>query len=345
MTSGAKKEKARKKAKAQKLLDEEQQRGEEEKARQAPVSTPIPLPAVTAPVPESFPPVNDDLHPHAWYPDPHRPMFDASTLIFDDDEPGPVPSAAQIHAFIYGPVLRSPSPTPARYISHNDVVNNPPVHAIHSICAPPSALPPRDFSALCNDNSANPWRTIRRRNHRQRHRLVPERRPFPQSLPKRPTLSSPRHSEQPPAIHLISDPFIPPFDADEPIPVLVLPRPIPLPLDPYQFIPSQCPTLEHSLPGETVYGPVQSGLALVCAREYPWIHVALANISEIAWGAHPPDELDEREDVLGVLLPDQLVFLMVLVEICRLELDFTGFVEPAIADFVNAWLDHCWSVG
>ncbi|KAJ7752549.1 hypothetical protein B0H16DRAFT_1545752 [Mycena metata] len=32
---------------------------------------------------------------------------------------------------------------------------------------------------------------------------------------------------------------------------------------------------------------------------------------------------------------------MVLTEICRLEPDFTGFVQPAIADFVNAWLDHC----
>ncbi|KAJ7278627.1 hypothetical protein C8J57DRAFT_1502470 [Mycena rebaudengoi] len=99
--------------------------------------------------------------------------------------------------------------------------------------------------------------------------------------------------------------------------------------------------LERSLPGETFYGPVQSGLALVCAREYPWNEIARSTISEIAWGAHHPEEYNEHEEVLDLLPPDQLVFLMVLAEICHLEPDFTGFVEPAIADFVNAWLDHC----
>ncbi|KAJ7030781.1 hypothetical protein C8F04DRAFT_1112487 [Mycena alexandri] len=131
----------------------------------------------------------------------------------------------------------------------------------------------------------------------------------------------------------------------EPVPVLVLPRPVPLPWDPYYFMPTEYSTAEKSLPAETFYGVVQTGLALVCAREYPWIDLARARISEIAWGAHPPDEFDEREDVLDLFPPDQLVFLMVLVEICRLEPDFTGFVEPAIADFVNAWLNHCWSIG
>ncbi|KAJ7028165.1 hypothetical protein C8F04DRAFT_1291632 [Mycena alexandri] len=138
---------------------------------------------------------------------------------------------------------------------------------------------------------------------------------------------------------LIPNPVLTPNNfhrADEPVPVLVLPRPVPLPWDPYYFMPTEYSTAEKSLPGETFYGVVRSGLALVCAREYPWIDLARAHISEIAWGAHPPDELDEREDVLDLLPPDQLVFLMMLVEICHLEPDFTGFVEPAIADFVNA---------
>ncbi|KAJ7277998.1 hypothetical protein C8J57DRAFT_1713560 [Mycena rebaudengoi] len=381
MTSGAKKEKARKKARAQKLL-EEQQRVEKETAQRVPGNTPIPLPAATAPIPEPFPPANDDPHRHAWYPDPHRPIFDASPLVFDDDEP--VPSTTQIHAFIYAHVSRSPSPPPTRYVPHDDVVNNPPVRVIHDAYAPPSTIPrcwsddvpelatictvyvtpsapaPRDFSVL-RSTSAHPWRTIRCRNHR----LLPQRRDqrlFPRSLPKRtpaPTPAvvhaiedtiplNPDHICVPDEPYPISHPILvadnPPH-ADEPIPVLVLPRALPLPWDPYYFIPTDYPTADRSLPGETFYGPVQSGLALVCAREYPWIALARANISEIAWGAHPPDELDEREEVLDLLPPDQLVFLMVLVEICHLEPDFAGFVEPAITDFVNAWLDHCWSAG
>jgi hypothetical protein len=124
-----------------------------------------------------------------------------------------------------------------------------------------------------------------------------------------------------------------------PIPVLVLPRRMPVPWDPYRFIPGNAPIAERDLPGETPYGPVQSGLALACAREYPWFTLAIACISELAWGSRSPDVLDECEDVLYQLPPDQLVFLTVL------ESDFAGFLEPAIADFVNAWLVHCWSFG
>ncbi|KAJ7018752.1 hypothetical protein C8F04DRAFT_1400017 [Mycena alexandri] len=231
------------------------------------------------------------------------------------------------------------------------------VTTIHTVYAEPVMWAPRDFSALRSE-SGHPWRTVRRRNHR----LLPQRRPFPHSLPKKiftpipavvhavsddPTPLLPRHvllADN----SLVSNPVLIPNNfhrADEPVPVLVLPRPVPLPWDPYYFMPTEYSTAEKSLPAETFYGVVQTGLALVCAREYPWIDLARARISEIAWGAHPPDEFDEREDVLDLFPPDQLVFLMVLVEICRLEPDFTGFVEPAIADFVNAWLNHCWSIG
>ncbi|KAJ6572361.1 hypothetical protein B0H10DRAFT_1007877 [Mycena sp. CBHHK59/15] len=52
-----------------------------------------------------------------------------------------------------------------------------------------------------------------------------------------------------------------------------MPRPAPLPIVPYDPLPLQGPVSPCSLPAETAYGPVQSGLALVCAREHPWVHL------------------------------------------------------------------------
>ncbi|KAJ7444687.1 hypothetical protein FB451DRAFT_1189481 [Mycena latifolia] len=109
-----------------------------------------------------------------------------------------------------------------------------------------------------------------------------------------------------------------------------------LPDDPYDLLPLQREPVPHLLPAATAYGTVQSGLALVCAQEYPWVHVALNNISEIVWGPH----LDERREYLFDLQPDQLVFLAVLAEMTSLEPDFALFFDSAIADFTNAWVDH-----
>ncbi|KAJ7037305.1 hypothetical protein C8F04DRAFT_1393807 [Mycena alexandri] len=206
------------------------------------------------------------------------------------------------------------------------------VTTIHTVYTEPVMWAPRDFSALRSE-SGHPWCTVRRRNHR----LLPQRRPFPRSLPKK--ISTPI----PAVVHAVSDgptPLLPRhvLFADN---ILIL-NPV---LTPNNFHRADEPVPVLSLPAETFYGVVQTGLALVCAHEYPWIDLVRARISEIAWGAHPPDEFDEREDVLDLFPPDQLVFLMVLVEICRLEPDFTGFVEPAIANFVNTWLNHCWSIG
>ncbi|KAJ7266405.1 hypothetical protein B0H12DRAFT_1230186 [Mycena haematopus] len=252
------------------------------------------------------------------------------------------------------PPLHFPSPLPpprdSSWYQKDDVTD---IQTIYTVYTAPLAPAPRDFSALRSIASTHPWRTIRRRNHR----LLPQRReprPFPKSLPKRTVTAAPRADilavhdhfsmRLPPPPSLDPTPRPAPLSFKEPVPVLVLPRPIPLPYNPYYFIPSDFPVHNRSLPAETFYGPVQSGLALVCAREYPWIDIAHGTISEIAWGVYPRDEYDERARVLDVLPPDELVFLMVLSEICRLELDFTGFVEPAIANFVNAWLDHCCSV-
>ncbi|KAJ7441399.1 hypothetical protein B0H11DRAFT_2096340 [Mycena galericulata] len=240
---------------------------------------------------------------------------------------------AYMRSFIYNPrAWEDDEPPPVR------IADPKPVFTIYSVPAAHSPLRPRDFSALRSE-SAHPWRTIRRRNHR----LLPQRRPFPHSLPKR--MLAPEEPPPPPPATLIPIHGLLTEDPNDRVPVLVLPRPVRLPWDPYHFIPSQFPLPARSLPGETAYGPVQSGLALVCAREYPWTFLAHANISEIAWGAHPPDVLDEREDVLHKLPPDQLVFLAVLVQICNLEPVFTSFLEPAIADFVNGWLEHCYSFG
>ncbi|KAJ7671042.1 hypothetical protein B0H17DRAFT_1141680 [Mycena rosella] len=240
MTSGAKKEKARKKRREQKLLEEQQQRVDEEKAQLIP--------------------------PYGNNPD-------------SDDNDRPIPSAADIHAFIYGPLSRSLSPPPSWY---NDAPN---MHAILTIHTTPSQLLPRDFSILRSE-SAHPWCPIRRRNRR----LLPGRRPFPQSLPKRlpaqelplPTPSAPIHT-----LILSSNP-------DDPVPPLALLRPIPLPTDPYDFLPMQREPPPCALPAATAYGTVQSALAIACSLEFPWVHVAIGRISETAWGPHP----DERQNSL-----------------------------------------------
>ncbi|KAF8207480.1 hypothetical protein K438DRAFT_1815019 [Mycena galopus ATCC 62051] len=191
------------------------------------------------------------------------------------------------------------------------------------------ATTPRDFSSLRSDSS-HPWRTIRRRNQR----LLPQRpirRPFPQSLPKKPVVP-PQPTLQPAAaIHLVSE------NPNDHIPVLLMPRPLPLPSLPYDPLPLQNLVSVRSLPAETAYGPVQSGLALVCAREHPWAQLACGEISVIAWGSYST----AGSEFLLDLPPDQLVFLAVLARIVELEPVFEGFLYPAIANFADTWAAHC----
>ncbi|KAJ7434698.1 hypothetical protein FB451DRAFT_1467254 [Mycena latifolia] len=328
----------RKRKREQKLLEEEARRVEEETAHHLPVSNPSPLPSSTAPAFEPLPartPARDaDPEPYDWYPPSDRPIFDAASLVFVDDQaalpilrapeasfPHPKDWPADIRAFVYG----SPTPSESKPLDwFDDAPDIPTVQVIHAAHSAPS---PRDLSALCSE-SGHPWHTIRRRNRR----LLPERRPFPRSLPKclparyapLPTPATPIHA------------LIPHRDPDEPLPVLVLPLAMSLPDDPYDLLPLQREPVPRLLPAATAYGTVQSGLALVCAQEYPWVHVALNNISEIAWGPH----LDERREYLFDLQPDQLVFLTILAEMTSLEPDFALFFDSAIADFTNAWVDH-----
>ncbi|KAJ7483701.1 hypothetical protein B0H11DRAFT_2020192 [Mycena galericulata] len=351
MTNSATRQKKKKAEK--KYLDDQEARSrktekfrlKQERERQALVSIPRPIPTLAPSI--AKPPVVISApsipKPPSPVPIPHDslPNDGADGPCFPPDHPA-ANMPAYMRSFIYDPrAWEDDEPPPVRVADPEPVQRDLPVaemFTMHSIPAAHLPLRPRDFSALRSE-SAHPWRTIRRRNHR----LLPQRRPFPHSLPKH--MLAPEEPPPPPPATLNPIHGLLTEDPNDPVPVLVLPRPVRLPWDPYHFIPSQYPLPARSLPGETVYGPVQSGLALVCAREYPWIFVAHANISEIAWGAHPPDVLDEREDVLHELPPDQLVFLAVLVQICNLEPVFAPFLEPAIADFVNGWLEHCCSFG
>ncbi|KAF8175961.1 hypothetical protein K438DRAFT_1847351 [Mycena galopus ATCC 62051] len=163
----------------------------------------------------------------------------------------------------------------------------------------PLSLPPRNWSTLRSD-TAHPWRTIRRRNHRLRPQQ-PERRPFPQSLPKILTL---RHLTPPPSPAMVD---IPPDPA----------------------------TAAPTFPARTAYGLVHSNLALACAHELPDVSASFQEILEIAGG--PPDD---REDLLGALPPDQLVFLSTLAAIAALDRVFQRFLYPVIADFADRWVAH-----
>ncbi|KAJ6554171.1 hypothetical protein B0H19DRAFT_1071600 [Mycena capillaripes] len=81
----------------------------------------------------------------------------------------------------------------------------------------------------------------------------------------------------------------------------------------------------------------QSALAVACAREFPWVYLALGKISEIAWGPHP----DKHQGYLLHLPCDQLIFLAALTEMMSLQPDLTIFFEKPMANLANAWVDHC----
>ncbi|KAJ7092791.1 hypothetical protein B0H15DRAFT_832537 [Mycena belliarum] len=330
----------RKKKREQQLREEKEKLQAQPQQAHVPVSTPVCPPPASAPPVTATPAVSvfpvDDTPPALARPSTFgRPIY-----------------PPHIHAFLYGsppededddPIEDAPPRFDLRPPARSWYDDPPAVDRIQSIYATPTPPPPRDFSALRSE-TAHPWRTVRRRNQR----LLPLRRPFPQSYPKRPPVLS-QLPPLMPSVRRIGDgeptPLLAAADPEEdpgPIPLLVLPRPQPLPYDPYHFMPRETPTPDRSLPAETFYGLVQSGLALVCAYEYPWNDIARRDISEIAWGVPPPYESDRRESVLDLLPADHLVFLMVLTRISDLAPVFAGFLEPAIADFVNAWLHHCW---
>ncbi|KAJ6618586.1 hypothetical protein B0H10DRAFT_2433848 [Mycena sp. CBHHK59/15] len=292
----------------------------EERARAAAVSTTIhSLAPHIIPLPPSY------LSSH------HTPtlVYDHSTRSLDDTSPVIIPLGADAAPLvirrddvIYGPVSGSPSP-PLRW--SDDVPDT-----VHTVLAPHATPAARDFSDL---RTTHPWHTIRRRNHR----LLPQRReprPFPQSLPKQTTtISAPRaeiltlhdHTSVPVPVPAVI------------VPVPTSPIPIPVPGEPRDSFYLQRDPPPCLLPAETAYGTAQSALAVACAREFPWVYLALDRISEIAWGPHP----DERQSYLLHLPCDQLIFLAALTEMTSLQPDLAIFFEKPMANLANTWVDHC----
>ena len=85
-----------------------------------------------------------------------------------------------------------------------------------------------------------------------------------------------------------------------------------------------------TLPAETPYGVVESGLALACASELPDGAAVLDDLFDLVWGLYAHD--DDKNHL--VRLPtDQLVFLCTLAKIVALEPVFATFLHPVISDF------------
>ncbi|KAJ7785326.1 hypothetical protein DFH07DRAFT_763919 [Mycena maculata] len=269
MTSGAKKEKARKKARVQKLLDEQQRVAEETQG----------APVFAKPLP---------LLPSQWPED--------------------------VHAFVYGPNLDdNPSPVPSPWCP-NDI----PV-AFVSIAAISAVHMPRNWSSL-RSASSRPWHAIRRHKHRLRAESSWEQHALFDVPPAEPPLPPPPLS---PHSHGLS---LQPADLLGRIPLhcddLIHPDDVPPVNMPAPFI-CPCP-VNHILPplptaavfpAGTPYGPVDTRLALLCARELPDSVVTLEEVFGIVWGPYADDE---QKNLVVELPADQLVFLCTLAAIhCR----------------------------
>ncbi|KAF8184590.1 hypothetical protein K438DRAFT_1837528 [Mycena galopus ATCC 62051] len=180
----------------------------------------------------------------------------------------------------------------------------------------PASLRPCDWSTLRSDAS-HPWRTIRRRKRHTR--------------PHSPT-----------EVALL--PIHPHGAVGDLVPADIVPSlelPLPCILDPPGLFHLHIEPPTHTLPMDTAYGIVHSGLAFICVREFPWLHLSVGRISEIAWG----DPTDARGSFLFDLPPDQLVVLAVLAQMMELEPDLALFFEAPVSEFATAWLNHCHGYG
>ncbi|KAJ6575651.1 hypothetical protein DFH09DRAFT_1276823 [Mycena vulgaris] len=350
---GAKKEKARKKAKAQKLLDEQQQRVEET-ARPAPspfdTSPPTladtPVPSISAarvvPTPTSAPrtPALLPAVPREARTPPPLPLprFPIRFLPYQvDAEPPPLPPSQwpeHVRAFVYGNWADDiPEPvTPGVVMA---ITHAPRWSSLRSV-------------------GGHPWRAIRRRKRRLRPEGSWERHAHFDMLP-----SVPLHIPSPPLpvssgalqqglslrpadlLGLIplhpDDPFHP-----DVIPANNLPPPT-LCLFPDDHPPSEFPV-------DTEFGEVNHELAYTCSRALPVSHMGPL-LRDFAW---PPLEYpdgsvaanpDARPELLALLPPDQVVFLCAIVVMGRIEPAFTLFFDSVVADFVHGWVQHCELVG
>ncbi|KAJ7241812.1 hypothetical protein C8J57DRAFT_72967 [Mycena rebaudengoi] len=321
MTSGAKKEKARKKARAQKLL-EEQQRVEKETAQRAPVST------LSLPTGPATPVLVSCALPHSSTQSP----FDTSTLTLADnsdlaDAPALPINTARVVATPTTPSrtpttspvapreARTPPPPalprfPIRFLPYQVLAEPPPLpplqwpeHVRAFVYDPnpswaddipepvaPSAVmsiahTPRNWASL-RSVGAHPWRAIRRRKRRLRADCW-----------ERPTY----HFEAaPPAELLLPLPFEPPLEVRSQGILLrsadllglvplhpddpIHPDDVPpddLPVPSLCLFPEDHPPSEF--PAETEYGPVVHQLAHACSRALPPALDVASHLCDVVW--------------------------------------------------------------
>ncbi|KAJ6545502.1 hypothetical protein B0H19DRAFT_1167844 [Mycena capillaripes] len=361
MTSGAKKEKARKKKRELKLLEAEQQRIEEERTQRAPVSI-----LTQPPFDPSTPTLVDNgdsadtLIPHAVHviqavPAAPLPAVDATRPYYSPsfrfpehwlDENIPVPPSqwpAHIREYIYGPS----SPKSSSWA--DDIPEPAALMAVVSI-----ACAPRDWATLCSV-SAHPWRAIRRRKRRlradywERPTLHYEAAPPPNVLltppqltPLAPLLEGRSHVRPADLLGFV------PLHIDDPIhPDEVPPDDLPAPslcLFPDDHPPSEFPV-------ETEYGPVAHQLAHACSRALPPALDAAGHLCDVVWPPliHPDGRVspnpEARLDLLARLSPDHLVFLCAIAHMGHLDHHLALLFDPAITEFAHLWVHHCELMG
>ncbi|KAJ6469702.1 hypothetical protein DFH09DRAFT_1478398 [Mycena vulgaris] len=372
MTSGAKKEKARKKAKAQKLLDEQQQRVEET-ARPAPVSTANPLSNPTTPVLSC---VCADA-PHALNSSSTQSPFDTSTPTLADT-PVPSISATRViptptsapHTPVLPPAVpreaRTPPPPPLpqfpiRFLPYQVDAEPPlsqwPEHVrafVYGNWADdiPEPVTPGVVMAITHaprwsslrSVGGHPWRAICQR----KRRLCPEgsweRHAHFDTLP-----SVPLHIPSPPLP--VSSGALQQGLSLRPADLLGL---MPLhpddPFHPTSFLPTIFPCRPSVYSRMTILRASSPSTRSLANRALPASHMGPL-LQDIAW---PPLEYpdgsiaaspDARPELLALLPPDQVVFLCAIVVMGRVEPAFTLFFDSVVADFVHGWAQHCELVG
>ncbi|KAJ7096612.1 hypothetical protein B0H15DRAFT_825740 [Mycena belliarum] len=347
----------RKKRREEKLLEEAVQRAEDDRARRVPVSSPHPVP-IPPPVPAApSAPVDDDPHPHDWYPDPRRPMFDASTLIFEDElppalplrpllfhvgaEPPPLPSSQwpeHIRAFVYDP-------------THSWADDIPEPTAPSAVMSVTQA--PRTWDTL-RSAGARPWRAIRRRKRRLRPGYWQQTGDLG-ACPSR-AVPLPPTPLDPPLEGRSCGPSLAPADllglvplrSDDPVHPDAVP-PIPLPPPSLCLAPDDHPP--NKFPVDTDYGPLVHDLAHACSRTLLTASDVANDLSSIVWPplVYPDGSCEHdpnaRFDLLARLPPDHFVFLLAITLMTRVEHHFALFFDDAIAAFALQWVHHCELMG
>ncbi|KAK6984107.1 hypothetical protein R3P38DRAFT_2572890 [Favolaschia claudopus] len=343
---------------------ERERREKEDDDRDASVSTNSQLP-----LPSSLPaPLLPPTTPVSTLPT-RRPPVTIMTVDTDDSDddyepyatfPPPTQWPAHIQEFVYGP--RSPTeilanaipPTRADAVPIAALVDTPAPLRLVPVPEKVAATTARDWSAL-QVGCTNPWRTIRRRKRRLRticwdalHISAPGVDALTNTSPLPP--SSPKHA---PVMNLLEG-----QSRELPLlPAHIFSPPPPHPNGPIH--PNSSPTIcispdDHpprEFPAQTNFGEVMHLLAYTCACALPSLDQTANFLRDTVWPVLQDSEgntvadPDERMDLLGRMPADQLIFLSAVALMGHLEPTFSPFFDPAVVDYVGAWVDHCMMVG